>query len=82
MTKVTVYRTIYCPFCDAAERYLDQKGVSFECIDVSDPEDKMALKTRTGWRTVPQIFIDGELIGGYQEMLALDRTGELDQKLA
>lgn len=81
MAKVTVYTTDYCPFCDAAKDYLTRKGIPFEEIDVSHHEKKYELKKRTGWMTVPQIFIGEELIGGYQEMLALDQRGELDKKL-
>jgi GrxC family glutaredoxin len=81
MAKITVYTTDYCPFCDAAKEFLTRKGIPFQEIDVSDHEQKVALKTRTGWRTVPQIFINEELIGGYQELLALDDRGELMERL-
>jgi len=82
MAKVTVYVTTYCPYCDAAKALLNQKGIEYEVIDVTDPDKKMDLKKRTGWMTVPQIFIDDELIGGYQELAALSQSGELDQRLA
>jgi len=75
--RIQVYTTRYCGFCDAAKRLLKERGLAFEEIDVSDPEKKEALKARTGWRTVPQIFVDGELIGGYQELAAKDRAGKI-----
>lgn len=81
MPKVTVYSTDYCPFCDAAKTFLNAKKIPFEEIDVSRPDDRMALKQRTGWLTVPQIFIDDHLVGGYQELVALDQAGELSKRL-
>ncbi len=75
--KIQVYTTPYCPYCDAAKRLLNKKGLSFEEIDVSDFEEKQALKERTGWRTVPQIFINEKMIGGYQELLELEQKGLL-----
>lgn len=77
MLKVKVYTTDYCPYCDAAKNLLTQRNIPFEAIDVSNTEDKMALVARTGLRTVPQIFIGDELVGGYQELAALDQSGEL-----
>lgn len=81
MTKVTVYVTEYCPYCDAAKALLEDRGIPYESIDVTEPEKKHALKQRTGWRTVPQIFIEEKLIGGYQELAALDRSGDLQRWL-
>jgi len=81
MPKITVYTSEYCPFCHAAVEFLKRKGIPFEEIDVSDDEKKAELKARTGWRTVPQIFIDDELIGGYQELMAWEGSGELAKKL-
>jgi glutaredoxin 3 len=75
--KIQVYVTAFCPYCDAAKRLLQARHLDFEEIDVSAPDQKEALKRRTGWRTVPQIFIDGKLIGGYQELAAIDRKGGL-----
>jgi glutaredoxin 3 len=81
MPKVKVYTTQYCPFCDAAKRLLNGRGILFEEIDVTDAVPREALKRRTGWRTVPQIFFDEELIGGYQELATLDASGELARRL-
>ena len=80
MVKVRVYTTAYCPFCDAAKRLLKQRNIAFEEIDVSDDAARAELKQRTGWRTVPQIFLDEELIGGYQELAAIDGSGELARR--
>lgn len=77
MSTIQVYTTTFCPFCEAAKKLLTERNIPFETIDVSDPEEKAALKEKTGWRTVPQIFIEGKLIGGYQELAELDRKGEL-----
>ena len=83
MAEVTVYTTSYCPFCTRAKTLLRQKGIAFREIDVSgDPAQRASLVERTGGRrTVPQIFIDGEPIGGYEELAALDRAGRLDPLL-
>jgi glutaredoxin 3 len=84
MADVTIYTTNYCPFCTRAKALLKQKGVAFEEIDLTDDDAERArLVERTGGRrTVPQIFIDGESIGGYEELAALDRAGSLDSMLA
>ena len=81
MVKVRVYTTPYCPFCDAAKRLLKQRSIPYEEIDVSDHAERAALKARTGWRTVPQVFLGDELIGGYQELAAIDASGELAKRL-
>jgi glutaredoxin 3 len=81
MVKVRVYTTAYCAFCDAAKRLLKQRNIVFEEIDVSEGSARAELKQRTGWRTVPQVFLDEELIGGYQELAAIDANGELAKRL-
>lgn len=82
MKEVTVYTTRYCPYCNAAKDLLRSKKVSFHEIDVSDDDEFDALVERTGWKTVPQIFIENEMIGGFQELSELDRKGKLDGMLA
>ena len=80
---VKIYTRRWCGYCTAAERMLTQKGVEFEQIDASgDPALRKWLLEATGRSTVPQIFIDGKPIGGYDDMRALDRAGELDKMLA
>lgn len=80
---VQVYTTRICTYCVAAKRLLKKRDIAFEEIDVSsDPEKRMWLVEQSGQRTVPQIFIHGESIGGYTELAALDRAGGLLPKVA
>lgn len=80
--RVRMYTTQICPYCVRAKMLLKAKGVTFEEIDVSRDHDTRAwLVQATGRRTVPQIFINDEAIGGFDEMRALDLAGELDKKL-
>jgi glutaredoxin 3 len=82
MAKVVMYSKDPCPYCVNAKRLLNNKGVSFEEIDLTDkPEEMQSIKTKTGWSTVPIIMIDGKLIGGYNDMKALDQSGKLDELL-
>jgi glutaredoxin 3 len=83
-TKVVMYTTQYCPYCIRAKTLLKHKGVEFDEIDVSnddDLRDKM-VEDSGGRRTVPQIFINDQSIGGFDELYALDLDGELDRLLA
>jgi glutaredoxin 3 len=80
MARVTIYTTEYCPYCVQAKRLLEQRAIPYEEIDVGAD---VALRTEMvakseGRRTVPQIFIDGEGIGGYTELRALADRGGLD----
>ena len=81
---ITMYTTAICPYCIQAERYLKAKGVSdIDCVRVDlDPALRQAMMQRTGRRTVPQIFIDALHIGGYEDLVALDRAGRLEPLLA
>jgi glutaredoxin 3 len=83
-TKVQIYSTTYCGYCRRAEELLRRREIPFETIDVTgDVSARAALVERAnGRRTVPVIFIDGHLIGGYQELAALASSGELDARLA
>lgn len=84
MANVEVYSTQYCPFCVRAKALLTNKGVAFNEIDVtSNPalREKM-VELAGGRRTVPEIFINGKIIGGYDELRALEMAGELDALLA
>lgn len=83
MRRVRIYSTRICPYCVRAKLLLKQRGIAFEEIDVTDdPEARRWLHEATGRKTVPQIFIDDEPIGGFEELRALDRSGELERKLA
>jgi glutaredoxin 3 len=81
MQPVTIYTKDYCPYCQAALRLLDRKGVKYERIEVTSAaiQDEMAKKA--GRRTVPQIFIGGKSIGGSDDLHALDAAGKLDALL-
>jgi len=80
--EVTIYTTRVCGYCIAAKRLLASRKVAFTEIDVSGDHAKRAwLVETTGQRTVPQIFIAGESIGGFEELADLDRAGELAKKL-
>jgi len=83
MTKVQIYTTDWCPYCNAAKSLLDDKGISYDEIDVTQPVLRMEMVQRAhGRRTVPQIFIGDRHVGGYDEMAALERRGQLDPLLA
>jgi len=84
MAKVLMYSTAVCPYCIRAEQLLQRKGVSeIEKIRVDlQPELRIAMVEKTGRRTVPQIFINGQHIGGYDDLAALDHAGELNALLA
>ncbi|WP_417250127.1 glutaredoxin 3 [Celeribacter sp.] len=84
MQPVTLYTTPICPFCVAAKRLLDSKGVSYKNIDVMrDPSRRAEMMQRANGRhTVPQIFIGETHVGGCDELHALERAGKLDPLLA
>ena len=79
--RLQIYVTRYCGYCRAAERLLEQRGIPYVARSADDPGVRMELAERTHWRTVPIILLDGELIGGYQELRALDSSGELQRRL-
>jgi glutaredoxin 3 len=83
MKKVELYTKNYCPFCQRAKELLRIKGVDFIEYDVTGDRDKEAeMQQRAGRKTVPEIFIDNQLIGGCDELFSLDETGALDALLA
>ena len=79
-----VYSQPFCGYCTAAKRLLTQKGAAFTEVDVMlDSARRSEMQERSGGRrTVPQIFIDGRHVGGYDDLSALDKAGELDRLLA
>lgn len=82
---VTVYTTSVCPYCVQAKTLLKNKGVDYQEINMQtlSGDDRTALMTKTNnYRTVPQIFIGEEFIGGFDQLSALEREGKLDAKLA
>ena len=84
MAKVKMYSTAVCPYCINAERLLASKGVmEIDKIRVDlNPEQRLEMMEKTGRRTVPQIFINNQHIGGFDELRALDLNGGLDPLLA
>lgn len=81
--RVRVYTTLICPYCIRAKLLLDARGIAYEEIDVTgDRHARERLLHETGRRTVPQIFIGDEAIGGFTELRALDVSGELARRLA
>lgn len=83
MSKVQIYTTNWCPYCNAAKALLDDKGVPYEEIDVTAADLREIMIQRAhGRRTVPQIFIGDTHVGGYDDLSALERRGKLDPLLA
>jgi glutaredoxin 3 len=84
VAKVEVYTTTYCPFCTRAKNLLKSKGVAFVEIDVTDDDALRAkmVELSGGRRTVPEIFINGEIVGGFDDLKALDDEEKLDALLA
>ena len=79
---VVMYRTRSCPYCMRAAELLRRKGADFTEVDVSnDPVTRDRLYDETGSSTVPQIFINGISVGGFDDINALDRRGMLDALL-
>ncbi len=75
---VQIYTKGYCPYCDRAKEFFTARGIAYDGINIeSDPDQYAALKARTQHMTVPQIFIDGNFIGGYTDMIAKVKHGEL-----
>ena len=83
MPRVEIYSTMFCPYCARAKSLLERKGVKYENIDIIEDSSKREemLQRAHGRTSVPQIFIDGEHIGGCDDLYALDRAGKLDPKL-
>lgn len=83
MAEVVIYTTRVCPYCTAAKALFQKKGVAYREVDVSGDDAKREwLVEATGQRTVPQIFIGGKSYGGFSDVSALERRGELDAVLA
>lgn len=84
MANIEVYTTKVCPYCVRAKNLLKSKGAAFEEHDVTgdDAAREALLKRANGMRTVPQIFINGQHIGGSDDLYALEQKGELDALLS
>ncbi len=83
MSKVEIYTSTYCAYCYAAKALLKKKGVEYTEVNLSkDRELRIKLVEKHNWRTVPMIVINENLIGGYEQLVELERRGELDQLLS
>ena len=83
MAKIEMYTTPFCGYCARAKSLLEKKGAAYEEVDVMMDEKKRAeMRERAKHSTVPQIFINGQHIGGSDELAALERAGKLDALLA
>ncbi len=83
MARIEIYTTPFCGYCARAKSLLDRKGAAYEETDVMMDEKKRAeMRERAKRTTVPQIFINGQYIGGSDELAALDQAGKLDALLA
>jgi glutaredoxin 3 len=83
MKNVLVYSTDPCSFCSNAKALLYRRGIEFEEINLGkDPAGRAELAAKTGMLSFPQILIDGELVGGFRELLQADQSGRLDQLAA
>lgn len=79
MKKAVIYLATYCPFCHRALNLLEKKGFEIEKIDVTNDQKKWdEIAAKTGMKTVPQIFIDGEFIGGCDDLFELESKGKLN----
>ena len=79
--KVTVYTTQFCPYCTCAKALLKSRGITFEEVDLThDEKRREEVQEKTGWMTVPMIFIGDEFIGGSDDLHALDAKGQLVKK--
>lgn len=82
MARVVIYTTNWCPYCHGAKTFLRAKAIEFQEIDVTDdPEKRREMEQLSRRRTVPQIFIGGKSVGGYDDIRMLDAMGELDKLL-
>ena len=82
--EVKVYSTTFCPYCVRAKQLLERKGVAYTEInlDKEEPEVRLELTKKTNHRTVPQIFINEQFIGGFDQLYALEKEGKLNDLLA
>jgi glutaredoxin 3 len=80
MAKITMYSTDPCSFCSNAKALLRQRGIDYDEVNLGkDPAGRAELVERTGMMSFPQIIIDGEVLGGFRELLEADRSGRLGE---
>lgn len=82
MAKVVMYSKDPCPYCVAAKRFMAARGIEFQEIDLTGKQDEIdKIKAQTGWQTVPIILINDQLIGGFNDLKALESEGKLEDLL-
>ena len=83
MSKITIYTTVPCGYCNRVKSLLDQRGLAYREVNLArDADGRSELLQRTGMMTFPQVFVDGELVGGFTETLLAERSGRLSELLA
>jgi glutaredoxin 3 len=83
MPEVIIYSTAVCPYCVAAKNFLKSRGLGYSEVRIdTDPEQRKLMMERTRRSSVPQIFINGQHVGGSDELAALEQAGKLDALLA
>jgi glutaredoxin 3 len=83
MKDIVVYTTFACSYCTRVKALLDARDIAYTEVDLArDPDGRAELSQRTGMMSFPQVVIAGELLGGFQETLAADRSGRLRELLA
>jgi len=83
MSEITVYTTEPCSFCARVKGLLKARGLDFSEVNLSkDPDGRMELARRTGMMSFPQVLVNGELLGGYAELLTAAESGRLDELAA
>jgi glutaredoxin 3 len=83
MARVEIYTKFFCGYCSRAKRLLESKGVGYQEYDITlgGAKRQEMIQRAGGRQTVPQIFIDGQHVGGSDDLAALERKGELDTLL-
>jgi len=82
MNKVQIYTSSSCPYCIRAKQLLDSKGIDYDEVNLDkDPQKKLETMQKLNWRTVPIILIGDEVIGGYDQLVSLERANKLDELL-
>lgn len=83
MSKITVYTTVPCGYCNRVKSLLDQRGLAYREVNLArDADGRSELLQRTGMMTFPQVFVGDELIGGFTATVQADRSGHLSELLA
>lgn len=81
--KVEIYTSEYCAYCRAAKALLDRKGLEYSEIDLTgNHELRIEISQKHNWRTVPVIYINNEFVGGFDQLMEMERSGKLDELTA